>query len=76
MEYCLNEDVTKIIETFAKREAIEKYSYVASLDEIRENDHNLNIHRYVDTFDEEEEIDIAAVHSRIKAIDEEMAEDL
>ena len=69
-----NEDVTKIIETFAKRETIEKYSYVASLDEIKENDYNLNIPRYVDTFEEEEEIDIAAVQSRIKAIDEEMAE--
>ena len=69
-----NEDVTKIIETFAKREAIEKYSYVASLDEIKDNDYNLNIPRYVDTFEEEEEIDIAAVQSRIKAIDEEMAE--
>ena len=69
-----NEDVTKIIETFAKREVIEKYSYVASLDEIKENDYNLNIPRYVDTFEEEEEIDIVAVQSRIKAIDEEIAE--
>ena len=47
---------------------------MASLDEIKENDYNLNIPRYVDTFEEEEEIDIAAVQSRIKAIDEEMAE--
>lgn len=69
-----NEDVTKIIETFAKREVIEKYSYVASLDEIKENDYKLNIPRYVDTFEEEEEIDIVAVQSRIKAIDEEIAE--
>ena len=69
-----NEDVTKIIETFAKREVIEKYSYVASLDEIKENDYNLNIPRYVDTFEEEEEIDIAAVQNRIQALDEEVAE--
>ena len=47
---------------------------MASLDEIKDNDYNLNIPRYVDTFEEEEEIDIAAVQSRIKAIDEEMAE--
>ena len=47
---------------------------MASLDEIKENDYNLNIPRYVDTFEEEEEIDIVAVQSRIKAIDEEMAE--
>lgn len=47
---------------------------MASLDEIKENDYNLNIPRYVDTFEEEEEIDIVAVQSRIKAIDEEIAE--
>ena len=47
---------------------------MASLDEIKENDYNLNIPRYVDTFEEEEEIDIVAVQSRIKAIDEEVAE--
>ena len=47
---------------------------MASLDEIKENDYNLNIPRYVDTFEEEEEIDIVAVQERIKAIDKEMEE--
>ena len=68
-----NEDVTKIMETFAKREAIEKYSYVASLDEIKENDYNLNIPRYVDTFEEEEPVDLQAVSQRITEIDQEIA---
>ena len=37
---------------------LDKYSYVASLDEVKENDYNLNIPRYVDTFEEEEPVDI------------------
>ncbi|WP_163195245.1 type I restriction-modification system subunit M [Clostridium thermarum] len=67
-------DVDKIIETYIKRETIEKYSYVATLDEIKENDYNLNIPRYVDTFEEEEPIDIEEVKTRIKTLDSEIAE--
>lgn len=67
-------DVDKIIETYKNRETIDKYSYVASLDEVKENDYNLNIPRYVDTFEEEEPIDIAVVQNKIKYLDEEMAE--
>lgn len=59
-----NSDVDKIIETYAKRENVDKYSYVASIEEIKENDYNLNIPRYVDTF-EEEEIDIKSVQESI-----------
>ena len=67
-------DVEKIIETFKNRETIEKYSYVAPMTEIEENDYNLNIPRYVDTFEEEEQIDIKEVQENIKKIDEELAE--
>ena len=67
-------DVEKIIETFKNRETIEKYSYVAPMSEIKENDYNLNIPRYVDTFEEEEPIDIKEVQANIKKIDEELAE--
>lgn len=49
-----SDNIAKIIETYENREDIEKYAYVASLDEIKENDYNLNIPRYVDTFEEEE----------------------
>ena len=66
-------NVEKIVNTYVKREVIDKYSYVASMDEIKENDYNLNIPRYVDTFEEEEPIDLVAVSERIKAIDKEMA---
>ena len=47
------ENINKIIEIYSNREAVEKYAHVASLDEINENDYNLNIPRYVDTFEEE-----------------------
>lgn len=67
-------DVDKIIDTYSKRETLDKYSYVASMDEIKENDYNLNIPRYVDTFEEEEEIDIKEIQTKIKSLDEEMAE--
>lgn len=66
-------NVEKIVETFVNREVIDKYSYVASMDEIKENDYNLNIPRYVDTFEEEEPIDLVAVSERIKDIDKEIA---
>ncbi|MGL5692890.1 MAG: type I restriction-modification system subunit M [Peptostreptococcaceae bacterium] len=65
--------VEKIVETYVKRETIDKYSYVASMDEIKENDYNLNIPRYVDTFEEEEPIDLKVVSDRIAKIDEEIA---
>ena len=67
-------DVEKIIETFKNRETIDKYSYVAPMSEIKENDYNLNIPRYVDTFEEEEPIDITEVQANIKKIDEELVE--
>ncbi len=56
-----HQDVEKIIATYRERVAIDKYSYVATLDEIKENDYNLNIPRYVDTFEEEESIDLDQV---------------
>ena len=64
--------VEKIIETYKKRDNINKYAYVASLNDIKENDYNLNIPRYVDTFEEEEPVDIEAVVSKLKALDAEM----
>ena len=65
-------DVHKIITTYKERQTIDKYSYKATMKEIIENDYNLNIQRYVDTFEEEEEIDIKAVQANIRAIDAEM----
>ena len=69
-----DENIEKIVRTYEKREEIEKYSHVATLEEIKENDYNLNIPRYVDTFEEEEEIDIDEVHANLKKLDEEIKE--
>jgi len=69
-----DQDVDKIIKTYIDRVEIEKYCHVAPLSEIEENDYNLNIPRYVDTFEEEEEIDIKAVQQELKEIDKQIAE--
>lgn len=67
-------DVEEIIETYRNREAKDKYSYLASLEEIAENDYNLNIPRYVDTFEEEEPVDIDAVMQEIKTLEAKRSE--
>src|SRR5690606_15280589 len=53
-----DDDIEKIVDTYRERKEEDKYSYLASLSEVEENDYNLNIPRYVDTFEEEEPIDI------------------
>ena len=55
------QDIAKIIDAYKKRESMPKYAHLASYDEIAGNDYNLNIPRYVDTFEEEEQIDIIAL---------------
>ncbi|WP_217875487.1 type I restriction-modification system subunit M [Pseudoalteromonas shioyasakiensis] len=57
------DNIQKIIDTYKTRETVDKYAYLATLDEIKENDFNLNIPRYVDTFEEEAEIDLVAVRA-------------
>ena len=68
-----DQHIEKIVATYKARENVDKYAYVAEFDEIKENDFNLNIPRYVDTFEEEEEIDIRAVQEEINEIDAELA---
>ena len=68
------EDVEKIVETYKNRETLDKYSYAASLEEIEENDYNLNIPRYVDTFEEEEPVDLEQVQKDLNQIDDEIVE--
>ena len=63
-----DDHVAKIVETYANRKASEKYSYVASLKEIAENDYNLNIPRYVDTFEDEEPVDLAEIATELSKI--------
>lgn len=66
--------ITKIIDTYRTRAALDRYSHAAAPEEIAENDYNLNIPRYVDTFEPEEEIDIAEVQREIDQIEAELAE--
>lgn len=66
--------VAKILETFASRAEVAKYSHNASPKEIAENGFNLNIPRYVDTFEPEDEIDVATVQKDIVRIEAELAE--
>jgi type I restriction enzyme M protein len=68
------EHIDKIIDTYKERRVIEKYSYRASLKEVADNDYNLNIPRYVDTFEEEEPIDIQAVLREINELEAKRAE--
>ena len=65
--------IGKIMETYTARAEEEKYAHVAEFAEIKENDFNLNIPRYVDTFEEEEEIDIDAVQVEIDDLEKELA---
>jgi len=67
-----SEDIEKIVDTYDERVEKDKYSYVAELSEIEENDYNLNIPRYVDTFEEEESIDLSEVSKEIKQVDKDM----
>ncbi len=69
-----DQDIQKIVSTYEAFETKDKYSYVSTIDEIKENEFNLNIPRYVDTFEEEEEIDIAEVQKEIESLETELAE--
>ena len=66
--------IGKVMEAYAARVEAEKYAHVAEFAEIKENDFNLNIPRYVDTFTEEEEIDIDAVQVEIDDLEKELVE--
>lgn len=68
-----NENIQKIFETYKERKKIEKYSHRSTLDEIKENEFNLNIPRYVDTFEEEEIIDIKEVAKNLKKLNADEA---
>ena len=67
-------DIYKIVSTYYLREEIEGYSHRASLEEIMRNDFNLNIPRYVDTYEEEETIDFDDLVSRHKSLSVEIEE--
>ena len=68
------ENINKIIETYHNRVNVDKYAYLASIEEIRENDYNLNIPRYVDTFEEEKVINLQEINDLLAQDNKEIAE--
>ncbi|TXK77395.1 type I restriction-modification system subunit M [Rheinheimera tangshanensis] len=69
-----DENIEKILATYKARQNVDKYAYLASLEEIQENDFNLNIPRYVDTFEEEDEIDLMAVRAERQTLKAQLSE--
>lgn len=69
-----DEHIDTIVNTYRERKTIDKYSYVATLDEVAENDYNLNIPRYVDTFEEEDPIDLDVVANELQALEKDIIE--
>jgi type I restriction enzyme M protein len=72
--YLRPEHVERIVSTYRKRESIEKFSKVAERSEVEENDYNLNIPRYVDTFDAEDAIDLEDVAGKLAALEKDMGD--
>ena len=68
------EDIAKIAKTYRERQSVNKYAHLATLEDIRTNDYNLNIPRYVDTFEEEAEIDLRAVQSEIDTLEQTLSQ--
>ncbi|WP_369343846.1 N-6 DNA methylase [Bifidobacterium aquikefiricola] len=73
-QYYEQSDIDKIIETYRNRVDVDKYAHVATLKEIEDNDFNLNIPRYVDTFEAEPPIDIDGVNRQLKQDNAEIAD--
>lgn len=67
-------NIQKVLDTYQTWSTVDKYSYLASLEEIQENDYNLNIPRYVDTFEDEEEIDLMKVRSEREELKSQLEE--
>lgn len=72
--YLRSEHVERIVSTYRKRERIEKFSHVAELCYVEENDYNLNIPRYVDTFDAEDQVDLDKVAEKLAALEKNMVD--
>lgn len=68
-----DEHIAKIVDTYKNRKEIEKYSHIATIKEIEENEYNLNIPRYVDTYEEEEIVDIRLTRDEIKKLQDEIS---
>ena len=69
-----NEDIEKILEVYKNRKEVEKYCHIATFDELRDNDFNLNIPRYIDTFKSEEKVDMKSIKEQIYTLENEIVQ--
>ena len=69
-----DEHINEVLELYSNREPVEKEAFLASFEDIEKNDFNLNIPRYVDTFEKEEDVDLNALLTDMKKTDEELAQ--
>ena len=67
-----NENIDKIVSTYKNRLEIEKYSHNTTISEIKENDYNLNVKRYVDTYEEKDKINIHETLNEIEKLEKEI----
>ena len=67
-----DEHINEVINLYSKRETVEKEAFLASFEDIEKNDFNLNIPRYVDNFEKEEEVDLKELLSEMQKTDEEL----
>ena len=67
-------NLDRIFQAYEARQDVEKFAHVASFDEIRENDYNLNIPRYVDTFEPEPPVDLAALNKEMAETQADLAQ--
>ena len=67
MNVITEEDINRVMAAYSDRKDVAKFAHVASIEEVRRNNYNLNIPRYVDTFEEEEPVDMEAVRASIAA---------
>ena len=70
--YLREQDIEKILGTYQKRVSVDKYAYLTDFDELKENDFNLNIPRYVDTFEPEPLVDLVTVNAEINNLNTEL----
>lgn len=67
--YLRDEDIGRIVSTYVERSGNDRFSFVATRDEVKENEYNLNIPRYVDTFEAEDEINLELVSTELKSLE-------
>lgn len=67
-----DEDIEKVLEAYKNREEVEKYCHIATFEELEDNDFNLNIPRYIDTFEDEEKIDMQLLSDDMNQIENEL----